>query len=372
MFTNETTYATAIRENANGSIGYSGTTISGTYKYQKPDPTSRKRPVSLFDGTTARDVLEQRKLFGPIVYVGPDLSVYRTTVYDLIGNGVNIPRAPIEPSGINDMRVIDGKLRKAILDQKVDLATALAEFRQTAGLVTKAAEDIYRVYQSFRRGRGAADLFAGFAQPRTRNGRAAATRWLEIQYGFRPLFNDIYGSAEALHKRIVEGSDHFVKVRDSESFAGPVTTSYGTASASVVLRQKGVARYRISASGLKQLSEVGITNPAKVAWELIPYSFVVDWVLPVGGFLEGLSALVGTDGLQVARSYWFERHVNLLVSKTGGSSIVTRPGNFLESYTRSQRFPLDGNLTLGTIRPKNGASIEHMLNALALIRQLKF
>lgn len=361
-----------MRWNSQGVLQYNGQTVSGTHVFRKPDPISRARPADLFSGTTARDVYESRKIYTPIAYAGPDGSTYQTTVYDFVGGGISTPGAPVEPSSPIDMRVIDGKLRKAILDQNVDLATALAEFKQTSNLVTQAAGDIYRAYQSLRHGKGFADLFANLSKPRTRNGRAAARRWLEFQYGMRPLFNDIYGSAQALHKTISEGSHLFAKARVHESFNRPVTTSYGTASVQIDLRMKGVARYRISSSGLKQLSEVGITNPAKVIWEIIPYSFVVDWILPVGSFLEGLSALIGTDSLQVARSYQYSRRVTLPVTKLGGGYVVSYTGEFLESTLHSVRFALDGNLTVGTIRPKNGASIEHMLNALALLRQVKF
>jgi hypothetical protein len=36
-----------------------------------------------------------------------------------------------------------------------------------------------------------------------------------------------------------------------------------------------------------------LSNPAALAWELVPYSFVVDWMIPVGDYLSSLDAVNG-------------------------------------------------------------------------------
>jgi hypothetical protein len=41
------------------------------------------------------------------------------------------------------------------------------------------------------------------------------------------------------------------------------------------------------------MGQLGLTNPASMAWAALPYSFVVDWLLPVGTMLGALSAPVG-------------------------------------------------------------------------------
>lgn len=47
-------------------------------------------------------------------------------------------------------------------------------------------------------------------------------------------------------------------------------------------------------------SQLGLTNPASVAYELVPYSFVLDWVLPLGPFL---SSLTDFSGLDISNAY---------------------------------------------------------------------
>jgi len=51
-------------------------------------------------------------------------------------------------------------------------------------------------------------------------------------------------------------------------------------------------------------SASGISNPLLLAWELIPYSFVFDWLLPVGNYLEGLTAY---DGFRLSNGWMTQK-----------------------------------------------------------------
>lgn len=44
----------------------------------------------------------------------------------------------------------------------------------------------------------------------------------------------------------------------------------------------------------KLLSEYGFTNFGLILWERIPYSFLADWIIGIGGWINSLSALDGT------------------------------------------------------------------------------
>ncbi len=56
----------------------------------------------------------------------------------------------------------------------------------------------------------------------------------------------------------------------------------------------------ISNPNLYLANNLGLANPAIVVWELIPFSFVVDWFVTVGQFLENGSAWLG---LTVTKPY---------------------------------------------------------------------
>ena len=51
--------------------------------------------------------------------------------------------------------------------------------------------------------------------------------------------------------------------------------------------------YKLSSPVLAELSSLGLINPAEIIWELTRYSFVVDWLIPVGGWLSSLTSDVG-------------------------------------------------------------------------------
>ena len=42
--------------------------------------------------------------------------------------------------------------------------------------------------------------------------------------------------------------------------------------------------------------QLGLADPATVVWELIPYSFVVDWFIPIGSYLENLNQIPTLNG----------------------------------------------------------------------------
>jgi hypothetical protein len=71
-------------------------------------------------------------------------------------------------------------------------------------------------------------------------------------------------------------------------------------------------------------------NPASLLWELLPCSFVADWFVDIGGYLQNLESAMGA-GVEFIRGYEVQMYVvnantTLAVSRrqtSPGSSIVT-------------------------------------------------
>lgn len=117
-------------------------------------------------------------------------------------------------------------------------------------------------------------------------------RWLEYRYGWIPTLMDIdtlVNQPLGLPKTLVSGSS-FSRYDDSGFELGEAE-----------IKQNGSISYRLQAYAipkdpfLKTAAQYGISNPALVAWELVPYSFCVDWVFNIGGYLEHLGALSGLE-----------------------------------------------------------------------------
>lgn len=124
-------------------------------------------------------------------------------------------------------------------------------------------------------------------------GKTAGEWWLELQYGWKPLLGDMKSAAEMLaHRMSVPYTQRYV-VRKQVNMIYPATFSdkwpnqptdstvvFVDSSASV---SKQIVAYVKEASSIPQLS--GILDPEVVLWELVPFSFVIDWALPIGDWL---------------------------------------------------------------------------------------
>jgi len=40
---------------------------------------------------------------------------------------------------------------------------------------------------------------------------------------------------------------------------------------------------------IDQFALLGLTDPASLAWEKLPWSFVIDWIIPAGNYLEAIN-----------------------------------------------------------------------------------
>jgi hypothetical protein len=131
-----------------------------------------------------------------------------------------------------------------------------------------------------------------------------------------------------------------------------------------------------SSAPLSNLAKVGILNPLQLAWEVVPYSFVVDWFLPIGNWLGGLDAAAGLD---------FESGYQTTLLKQDQSTIESlwwdrtspTPARQVKSVSEFRKFAQMSRTTLTSFpsapapRFKNPLSMSHMASALALLKQFR-
>jgi hypothetical protein len=182
---------------------------------------------------------------------------------------------------------------------------AFAERRQTASLLTNTAYRIVSAARALRHGRLGEfqKALSTTVHPnqwdrtlKTPASKRIATHWLEYQYGWKPLLQDAYGAAELLSRHSQEA---YVTSSRGVGSAKAVNVYKRTVdlgsdrSVSVSTTCKLGVTYRLDNPSRAGLAQTGLSNPALLAWELLPYSFVVDWFLPVGNYLEALDAFSG-------------------------------------------------------------------------------
>ena len=282
-----------------------------------------------------------------------------------------------------------GKLK----DSKVNLAQVFAERKMTADLIAVTAKRLADSFLSLKKGdiKGAARAL-GQTASRSATGRfnkmykvdkwkAAANGWLELKYGWEPLLQDVVGSAEWLASK----QSHELRgvARSKIRLNHKNETSRQDSSGITILERTSghydsslVISYVTTGVELADLKECGMLNPALLAWELLPYSFVVDWFIPVGDFLSSLDATVGLTFDTGSFTYFLDTRANSFgfahqvivpyATSTGVLNCNVRGSDTYVSVQREVFFSFPGPQAP---QFKNPFSFGHAANAIALLTQ---
>lgn len=218
------------------------------------------------------------------------------------------------------------KLRLKILDDKADWGVTLGEMRTTVrGISSLCTDMVSFVDRLIRKTRLAKKdvLFFLFnnrwpsrpsrrmtPKQRIRAEKQITGRWLEFQFGIKPLLLDIEQSGEALSWLLFEENHpprFAVKAGFKETVEGtwiapwPTNGSFPTRLGESRWPLVGTARchfsliYELERTSTTTFQQLGLTNLAGLAWELTTFSWAVDYVLGVGDWLQ---SLVNLDGVK--------------------------------------------------------------------------
>lgn len=245
------------------------------------------------------------------------------------------------------------KLLLKIKDEKVNLAMMLAEYRQSGQMFVDLTKSLWNVYRGVRKGNLAPLLAQGV--------KSAPSTWLMYRYGLTPLIADataivdLMNSSKAfpLVQRYAVKTDYRRMTASVRKFSdGGVTGPFREYE---TRRVKDLAYVEYSHDLLAKLpTQLGFTNLPQLVWEVIPFSFVVDWFINIGDTLASLDALTGS-----------KRHVAVRIQK--GTIHTSLPFGAKGSRWYYNRNLL--NLTVGMPAYEPSLTYKRIVDALALTRQ---
>lgn len=211
------------------------------------------------------------------------------------------------------------RLVKEVFDVRANLALTLIDYEKSYLMIAKRLGQLLKAASSLRSGN-----FNGFVKalgvsprPRDRNLRylprekkyfrpslrrlpsqtvGSSNLWLEYNFGWTPLISDIFDATKVLSSSIP-----YQTVKGKGRSIIPVTPPIFIESARPAVKYDGYVRclmqcrVRVDNPNLLLLNQAGLINPAYVIWDAIPFSFVVDWFIPVGTYLRSWTDFVGLE-----------------------------------------------------------------------------
>lgn len=165
------------------------------------------------------------------------------------------------------------------------------------------------------------------------NDKELSSLWLEAQYGWGPLVSDVENAAKFAAKQVTDPSrtewTHLeARLNRSKTSiqktqdARPTTT---TATVTKTVKYGCWVRYVRAAP--QAVHELGLTDLASTAWELVPYSFVFDWFININEMLTAANAL---KSYEITGGY----ASTLMTSQCIGTVAPSRPTFYAGTTTR--------------------------------------
>lgn len=239
------------------------------------------------------------------------------------------------------------------MENKQQLAADFAERQKTIDMVTTRLIQAIRILRDLKRFKLlSAYHHAAGRGPKQKLSKKAAKVWLEYQYGWRPLVGSIH---DIVAKDFPPLPERYIKKSKTISFDRRLDTMYTYGYARATCAFIAQMTHPVDATATK----LGLTNPASIAWEVVPFSFVIDWFIPVSTWLKSLDTFYG---YRITEKSITLTQVLVQSNVYGNSS----RNKVLRTINRQTQFDL-------SYRPyvKSPLSIVHAANALALLRSLK-
>lgn len=297
-----------------GGWAYKAPKASGRFEsngWHLPSPYGRATcSVSTVDGTVSRPfggfpkgLIQVYTPMDPLPANGPSSFMYEAP-YASASNGSAIlpPNMTARCDTETDDKFGTGDL---------NLGMNILEAKETIGQISEQSIALIRAYSAARRNQWGKCLKYLAISHHTFTTKSLASRWLELQFGWLPLMSDIHAAYKLFGTAMTENMPMRAvrmigETHNTETYEGSPIRYTARHEWNETISVKNTVWYYINDSRLAWASSLGLLNPADLYWEKIPFSFVVDWFLPVGNLLQACTNMIGLTFLSGTRTSTWE------------------------------------------------------------------
>lgn len=225
--------------------------------------------------------------------------------------------AEFGPAHIEAYNAALGMLLRRLKSKDWNTVVFGAEAGKSFRMIQNSATRLYATFRALRKGRLGDAYRALGVDPSNSYGSADKRRypkprsvrqnlqsyWLELQMGWKPLLFDLDSAAKAIADYVERKPPDLCKVsgrggreRKTKTIF-PATTQWfaGESVVNDTNECQVVLYYTFNDRTVATAKKFGLTTVLPTIWELVPFSWVVDYVIGVGEFLENLTAYQGLD-----------------------------------------------------------------------------
>jgi hypothetical protein len=249
---------------------------------------------------------------------------------------------------------------------QLDLLTTTSEIGKTVKMVLGIRKNALRLIRE--------GLSGGWS-----TAKAVASARLEWRYGWRILGYDIQNFSDYWQEpwtyEITLGSSSPLEITESEiEYQSTYGGYYCSWTDQCTIKRKLNAFCRAGVRMNTRNVNV-LVSPVTTAWELIPFSFVADWIVNVGTALSAWRVSSSAAAQTSAVSYLFEEESTAIPTNIAVGSGVNAISPFGISYTNTSKSSLRMRVPLGRVpyTPQLNVKLDQgrLLDAAALLTNFK-
>lgn len=213
-----------------------------------------------------------------------------------------------------DYNKIYEKIREAIIGSKGELLTSVVEWRSSLDMISNRVVQLSRAYSAVKKlqftkaakilglTRSQSKKVVRKVKPKDKNQFSPTSAWLEYWMGWAPLHGDIGHALEVLATPPPQSQKFSVGVGIIRKYSFVSINNSSSTGSDREIKTLGTTghlgaygNYKVTNHNLLVLNQLGFTNPALTAWQIVPFSFIVDWFTNVNQVLSSLTDFVGIE-----------------------------------------------------------------------------